>query len=79
MTIKKELLNKIIAAVNELPDNYRQILILFSFAKMSHKDISKMLKIPEGTLWSRLNKARELMRAKLSDYLESGYLEEIHL
>jgi len=79
MTVKKELLQKIMTAANELPDNYRQILILFSFAKMPHKDISKMLKIPEGTLWSRLNKARELMREKLSGYLESGYIEEIHL
>lgn len=54
---KKELLK----AIMKLPDKYRQIIHLYYYQEMDVKDIAKVLKIPGGTVKSRLFKARNLL------------------
>lgn len=53
-------------AVNKLGDTLKIIVILYYFEDMSIRDISESLKVPEGTIKSRLSKARE----KLKYFLE---------
>lgn len=56
---EKELLKK---AVNKLKDDYRIPIILYYFERVSYKEISEIMLIPEGTIKSRLNKARKLLK-----------------
>ena len=41
------------------------VIILFYYNDYSLKEISKILDIPEGTVKSRLSKARDILKEKL--------------
>ncbi len=45
--------------IEELPDGYRTILSLFVFEECSHKEISSLLGISEGTSKSQYNRAKK--------------------
>jgi RNA polymerase sigma-70 factor (ECF subfamily) len=51
----------LINAIMKLPDKYREIIHLFYYQEMGVKDIANVLKIPGGTVKSRLFKARTLL------------------
>jgi RNA polymerase sigma-70 factor (ECF subfamily) len=52
-------------AIDQLPAEFREILILRHQEDLSYKEIGEMLKIPTGTVMSRLARAR----ARLKEYL----------
>jgi RNA polymerase sigma-70 factor (ECF subfamily) len=52
-------------AISSLPDASRAVLILREFERLSYKEIADALDIPVGTVMSRLNYARKLLREKL--------------
>lgn len=52
----------LINAINELNEELRITTVLFYFEDMTIKDIAAVLKIPEGTVRSRLSRAREKLR-----------------
>ena len=52
-------------AMNELPAEYRQILTLRAINDLSYTQISEILQIREGTVKSRLNRARLALRNKI--------------
>jgi len=54
-------------AVNALPPNARATLILREFEQLSYKEIAEALQIPIGTVMSRLNYARQLLRKELTE------------
>ena len=49
----------ILVAVEELPDEQRQVVILIGLEGHSYKDTAVVLNIPIGTVMSRLSRARE--------------------
>jgi RNA polymerase sigma-70 factor (ECF subfamily) len=51
----------LINAILKLPDKYREIIHLYYYQEMGIKDISDILRIPGGTVKSRLFKARALL------------------
>ncbi|MGI6621559.1 MAG: sigma-70 family RNA polymerase sigma factor [Acetivibrionales bacterium] len=51
----------LINAILKLPDKYREIIHLYYYQEMGIKDISDVLRIPGGTVKSRLFKARALL------------------
>jgi len=51
----------LINAIMKLPDKYREIIHLHYYQDMGINDIAKVLKIPGGTVKSRLFKARALL------------------
>lgn len=53
-------------AVENLPLKIRQVVVLHYIEQFSTKEISSMLKIPKGTVLSRLSKGRELLKLELS-------------
>lgn len=59
-------------AVNSLEDEFRVVVILFYFEDMTIKDISHMLELPEGTVKSRLSRARERLSKQLRIFNEGG-------
>lgn len=52
-------------AVEKLPLKIRQVVVLYYTEGFSVKDIKAILKIPEGTVKSRLSKGRELLKIEL--------------
>ena len=54
------------AAVEALPIKIRQVIILYYSEQFTTKEISGILKIPKGTVLSRLHKGRKLLRIELS-------------
>lgn len=55
--------------IYSLPEEFRMVIILFYYNDLPIKDISELLKIPEGTVKSRLNRAKEHLR-KMSEESE---------
>ena len=49
-------------AIESLPVNIRQVVVLYYIEQFAIKEIKQILKIPEGTVKSRLSKGRELMK-----------------
>ena len=45
--------------VMELDEEFREVVVLYYYEQFSVRDIGKMLRVPEGTVKSRLARARE--------------------
>jgi RNA polymerase sigma-70 factor (ECF subfamily) len=56
-------------ALKALPENYRTVFVLRHFEEMDYKEIAARLKIPPGTVDSRLYRARQLLLEALKDML----------
>ena len=54
------------AAIEKLPDPYREVIVLREFEELSYEEIGKVLGCPPGTVMSRLSRARD----KLKDVLQ---------
>lgn len=52
-------------AMNQLPVEYREILTMRAINDMSYADIAAVLKVREGTVKSRLNRARIALKKNL--------------
>lgn len=53
-------------ALEDLPLNFREVLLLCDLEEMTYKDISQTLGLPIGTVMSRLSRARSAMRVLLT-------------
>ena len=53
-------------ALEELPVQFREIILLCDFEEMSYQEIAEALSIPLGTVMSRLSRARKAMRSLLA-------------
>jgi RNA polymerase sigma-70 factor, ECF subfamily len=53
-------------AMDELPEKYRQTLILAAIEGYSTAEVAALLDLPEGTVKSRLYSARKILAEKLS-------------
>jgi RNA polymerase sigma-70 factor, ECF subfamily len=57
----------ILSALSELEEDQRTVLELFYIADLSYKEISSTLKIPIGTVMSRLARAKERLRGAFTE------------
>ncbi len=69
---EKEDYSDLHTAINKLPEKFRLALILFYFRDMNINQTAAALGIPEGTVKSRLNKGRKMLKEVLSseEYLQ---------
>ena len=65
--ISDEIDNQVRNLIDGLPEDMRQIIILNSFEDLSYDEIGQILKIPIGTVSSRLYSARKLLSAQLKN------------
>ncbi|HHH29210.1 MAG TPA: sigma-70 family RNA polymerase sigma factor, partial [Polyangiaceae bacterium] len=72
--IRRELLEKIQEALDELPEYHRAVIMLREVEGLSYEEMSQVLEVPKGTIMSRLFHARKKMQATLSQYM-NGDLE----
>jgi len=55
------------AAIDRLPDRLRTVVILYYFHDQDIPTAAKTLRIPQGTVKSRLNQAKKCLRKELCD------------
>lgn len=61
-------------ALNSLDVDFRTVIILCDLEGFKYDEMAKILDIPIGTVRSRLHRARNLLKEKLSDYAKKmGY------
>ncbi len=56
-------------AVNRLPEKFKIVVLLFYMEDLSTAQIAEMIKIPIGTVLSRLHQARKMLKKELEDVL----------
>jgi RNA polymerase sigma factor (sigma-70 family) len=54
--------------IRELPPKYRMVFNLYAIEGYSHKEISQMVKISEGTSKSNLSRARVILQRRVGSY-----------
>ena len=52
-------------AVSELPDLYREVILLYHFEHLKYQEIAEALEIPLGTVMNRIFRARQKLRDRL--------------
>jgi RNA polymerase sigma-70 factor (ECF subfamily) len=59
-------------AIEELPVDFREILLLCDLEEMSYQEMAETLSIPVGTVMSRLSRARKTLRNSLQIKASKG-------
>lgn len=62
-------------ALDELQDNYRQVVLLADVEGFAYREIAEILDIPVGTVMSRLHRARKRLREQLISIREDSDAE----
>ena len=81
-TPEEELLEKVLdedvqQAIEELPHDYRMVVLLADLEGFAYKEIADILEIPVGTVMSRLYRGRRLLEEALLKYArEHGYIRD---
>ena len=70
--MRKAELRMLADAVEELPLQYREVLILRELEELSYKEIARVADIPIGTVMSRLARARGLLQRSPLLYAVNG-------
>ena len=60
-------------AIASLPDKYRTAFLLREVNQLSYEEMSQSLSIPLGTVKSRVNRARLMLRERLKPKIKEGY------
>jgi RNA polymerase sigma-70 factor, ECF subfamily len=63
---RQETLGEVRRAILALPPNYREVVVLCDLHEMSYQDAADVMGCAVGTVRSRLNRARNLLAAKLA-------------
>ena len=64
---KKEMRERLEAAISQLPPHERETLVMREFEGLSYREIADLLNIPTGTVMSRLYSARRALAGILGD------------
>ena len=60
--------DEVAKALEELPEDFRTVVILCDIEGMTYEEISEFIERPIGTVRSRLHRGRKLLQAKLFEY-----------
>jgi RNA polymerase sigma-70 factor (ECF subfamily) len=61
----------ILAALDRIPRNFREVILLVDVEEFSYKEAGEMLQVPIGTVMSRLSRGRGLLRQELTGVAQS--------
>jgi RNA polymerase sigma-70 factor (ECF subfamily) len=57
----------ILLALDKVPEEFREVLLLSDVQEFSYKEIADTLQIPIGTVMSRLSRGRKVLRTQLGE------------
>lgn len=68
---------EVLAAIDELPEEYRMAVVLSDLEDLTYNEIAEIMEIPVGTVKSRLFRGRRQLQERLYDYaVEMGYIAD---
>ena len=59
----------ITCAIEDLPEKYREVILMRHSDELSYEEIAAITKVPLGTVKARIFRAREMLKRKLKDKL----------
>lgn len=66
LLIQRHTVERVRAAIERLPVDYREVLVLREMEGLSYKEIAAVIQVPIGTVMSRLARARDRLQAVLA-------------
>jgi RNA polymerase sigma-70 factor (ECF subfamily) len=67
---------EVIEAIDELPDEFREVLVLSDMGDLKYAEIAEVLDVPVGTVKSRLFRGRRILQERLRTFaVRSGYVQ----
>jgi RNA polymerase sigma-70 factor (ECF subfamily) len=68
--------DEVTSAINSLPIDFRTVILLCDIEGFTYEEIASIIDVPIGTVRSRLFRARNLLKEKLTDYAQKhGYTD----
>src|SRR5262245_25305399 len=65
--VRQELSDEeVLAALDRVPEHFRAVILLADVQEFSYKEVAETLGVPIGTVMSRLNRGRKLLRVTLA-------------
>jgi RNA polymerase sigma-70 factor (ECF subfamily) len=64
-----EIGRKVAEALHKIPARYREAVVLRDVEGLSYEEVGQILRIPGGTVRSRINRARLMLKDRLKPYL----------
>ena len=58
---------RLVHAIQELPEHYRQVLLLWAVEGLRYREVADVLDVPLGTVMSRLYRARAILSEQLAE------------
>ena len=62
--------DEVTAAINSLPIDFRTVILLCDIEGFTYEEIASIIDVPIGTVRSRLFRARNLLKERLTDYAQ---------
>jgi RNA polymerase sigma-70 factor (ECF subfamily) len=59
--------DSIVNALSDIPNDFRDVVVLVDIGEFSYADAAQILDIPIGTVMSRLHRGRKLLRQRLAE------------
>lgn len=70
-TIESERQRELLSRLRELPEHYRQVIVLRFLEELSYEEIAELLDLPMGSVKTRIFRGREMLRQRLRpDFVE---------
>lgn len=63
---------EVLRALQHLPQNYQEVVLLADVEELSYKEIAEALSVPIGTVMSRLSRGRKMLRVELVNYANAS-------
>lgn len=73
---RRDVEKRVAAAVERLPRKFREVVVLRDIQQLSYEEIGEVLRIPGGTVRSRINRARLALKELLDPAIE-GRIHEM--
>ncbi len=72
LAVSKVSLDQLLKSIQELPDQYRLVFNLFQLDGHSHKEVSEILNITEGSSKSNYHRAKQILQKEITSLIASS-------
>ena len=69
---RTDLRKDLAAAVDTLPDHYRDVVVLYYLRQVTYPEIAQILDMPLGTVKTHLHRARAMLRTQMTGWVATG-------
>ena len=77
--LEETLSSDVLSALKGIPPEFRAVVLLADVQEFSYKEIAEILRVPMGTVMSRLSRGRQLLRIALGELARSYGLKKAFL